>query len=645
MGLKKYFIKRKQRETIEAEEIFLDAQAIRSIENQGKLEKPIKKRNFLLFYGLIVLILGAFFLRAGYLQIAKGGYYRELAEGNCLRIYQTPAPRGLVYDRMGAPLVYNIPQFNLIINPIDFYENSLLEQEKIILQLSQIIGFQPDQLKNKLAEFKSDSAPGMLLKDIQRDEALVLETRAKDWPGLRLEKNAQRQYYLGTYFAHVLGYTGQVSQEDLATDSSYLITDQIGKSGLEKFYESVLRGQTGQKQYQVDSLGRIQGLVAKKEPEPGHGLILHLDKKLQEKLYHSLSQQLDKLANTKDQSQRAAAVAIDPRNGGIRALVSLPSYDNNLFSQGISQEDLNKLYNDSNNPFLNRVLAGQYPSGSVVKPLVAAGALQEEIVDLNDQINCHGSISVVNEYFPDTVYHFKDWKAHGITNIVKAIAESCNVFFYALGGGLDEIKGLGVEKLVKYLTQFGLGQKTNIDLFGEKKGLVPDREWKKQAKPDEEWYLGDTYHLSIGQGDILVTPLQMAVAISAIANGGYLYQPQLVDKIVDLKGDLLDDIPISEKQSNFIDKSKLAIVQKGMRQAVVSGSAMPLRNLPVQAAAKTGTAQYGNQDKTHAWFVAYAPYQDPELVLIVLIEGGGEGSQTALPVANQVLDWYFNSKN
>ncbi len=642
MGLKKYFIRRKQKQTIEAEEIFLDAEAVRSIEDKGKLEKPIKKRNFLFFYGLIIFAFCLLFLRAGYLQVVKGDYYRELAQGNRLRIYQTPAPRGIIYDRMGIPLVYNIPQFNLIINPVDFWENSQAEQERIIGKLSQLVALSPEQLKEKLAQFESGSAPDLLLEDIDRETALVLGTLSEEWHGLRLEKNAQRQYHLGAYFAHILGYTGKVSQEDLAADQGYAISDQIGKSGLEKFYEQVLKGEPGQKQYEVDSLGRIQKFLAAKEPEPGQGLVLHLDKALQEKLDYFLNQQLDKLKGTKNQSGRAAAIAIDPRNGGIRALVSLPGYDNNLFVQGISQEDLEALYNNSDNPFLNRVLAGQYPSGSIIKPLVAAGALEEGVVSPGEQINCQGSISVVNQYFPEVVYHFRDWKVHGVIDIVKAIAESSNVFFYALGGGWGEIEGLGVEKLANYLRQFGLGQKTGIDLLGEKQGLVPDPGWKEKAKPDEEWYLGDTYHLAIGQGDILVTPLQMATAISAVANGGTLYQPQIVDKIVDLKGNLLDDIPIFKKSQPFIDKDKLEVVQRGMRQAVTIGSAIPLNSLPVKAAAKTGTAQYGEEGKTHAWFVAYAPYQNPEIVLVVLIEGGGEGSQTALPVARQTLEWYFS---
>ncbi len=632
LGLKKYFVKHSNKEDIEAEEIFLDVEAIRSIEEKGKLEQPIKNRNFIFFFILILFCLSCLFLRAGYLQIIKGDYYRDLAQGNRLRVYPISAPRGIIYDQQSNPLVYNIPSFDLVVNLSDFFDNSNKIQEEILIKVSDITREDKGELFSRIEDAQGQVSQLVLLKGIERSSALILETLVDNWLGLRLEKNAQRQYVASSYFSHILGYTGQVSQPDLDRDSNYWLNDQIGKDGLEYFYEELLRGESGQEQIEVDSLGKIQNLLANKNPIPGMGLILNIDKELQIKL----SQSLEKT------EKKAVAIAINPRDGGILALVSLPSFDNNLFAQGISQEDLTNLKKDPNEPFLNRALLGQYPSGSVIKPLIAAAALEEKIVSPNQSINCHGVITIVNEYNPEIVYRYPDWKIHGITNIVKAIAQSCNIFFYTVGGGHGDIEGLGVDRIKKYLEYFGLGQKTEIDLPNEGKGLIPDEEWKKTAKEGEEWYLGDTYHLSIGQGDILVTPLQIGMALSSIANGGVLYQPQILDKIIDLDGNLVKNVSTKVIKKDFIDPKNIKVVQEGMRQAVIDGSAVSLSSLSVDVAGKTGTAQFGNKGETHAWFIGYAPYENPEIVITVLVEAGGEGYESAVPVAKEILEWYFN---
>lgn len=631
MGLKKYFVRNKAKQNIEAEEIFLDAQAIRSLEEKGKLEQPIKRRNFFVFFFLIIACLLILFLRSGHLQVIKGEYYQNLAQGNRLRIYSMPAPRGIIYDRFQRPLVYNVPSFNLVVNLNDFSDNSIEIQKKILSKIAEIIGQSEKDLESKIKEAYGQVGQFTLVKKIERSDALILETMVGDWPGLRLEKNAQRQYVHSYYLTHVLGYTGQVNPDDLKKHSDYSLNDQIGKDGLEYFYEDLLRGKPGQEQIEVNSFGQTQSLLAAKPAQPGESLVLHIDQALQEKLYQSLEE-----LGLKGSNKKAAAVAIDPANGGILALVSLPSFDNNLFAQGISQIDLSALEDDPNEPFLNRVLAGEYPSGSIIKPLIAAAALEEEIVTPYQTINCQGGISIVNKYDPQIVYNFPDWKAHGTTDMIKAIAQSCNVYFYTIGGGYGQIKGLAVDGIKKYLQYFGLGQASYIDLPHERIGLIPDEEWKKEVKPNEEWYLGDTYHLAIGQGDILVTPLQMASAAASIANGGVLYQPQVVDKIIGGR-----DIPAEVVRENFIQPENIGIVQEGMRQAVLTGSAAALSNLSVKAAGKTGTAQFGTEGETHAWFIGYAPYDQPQIVLAILVEGGGQGHEAAVPVAKEVFKWYF----
>ena len=611
MGLKKYFVRNKAREDIEAEEIFLDAQAIRSLEDKGKLEQPIKHRNFFLFYVLIIVCLLILFLRAGHLQVIKGEYYQSLAQGNRLRIYSLPAPRGIIYDRFQRPLVYNVPSFDLVVNLVDFLDNPVKIQEGILEKISYLLA--ENDFKRKIEQASNQVSQLVLAKNIERSTALILESLVNDWPGLRLEKNAQRQYVLSRYLAHILGYPGQVDPADLEKHPDYSLNDQIGKAGLEYYYEDLLRGEPGQEQIEVNSFGQTQSLLATKSAQPGQGLVLSINRDLQEKLY----QALDKMENV----EKAAAIAFDPGNGGILALVSLPSFDNNLFAQGISQADLSALKNDPNEPFLNRVLAGQYPSGSIIKPLIAAGALEEEIIKPYQQINCQGGLSIANKYDPQIIYHFPDWKVHGLTDMIKAIAQSCNVYFYTIGGDL------GVERIKKYLQYFGLGQATHIDLPHERVGLIPD----------EERYLGDTYHLAIGQGDILVTPLQITLAMGAIANGGTLYQPQIVDRIIDQQ-----DIPAKVVRENFIQLENIKIVQEGMRQAVITGSASALADLSVKVAGKTGTAQFGTKGETHAWFVGYAPYDQPQIVLTILVEGGGQGHEAAVPVAKEVFKWYFS---
>lgn len=623
----------------------MDAEAIRSIEEKGKLEQPIKSRNFIIFFIFILVSLSFLLSRAGYLQVVKGSYYHDLSQGNRLRIYPISAPRGIIYDKELKPLVYNIPSFDLVVSLSDFYDNSQELQNEILETIAEIISGEREELAGVLEKAREEVSQIALLKGIERSSAMVLETLVNQWPGLRLEKNAQRQYVSGPYFSHIIGYTGQVDQSDLDGNSDYWLNDQIGKDGLERFYEDILRGQPGQEQIEVDSLGKTQRLLADKPVEPGLGMILYLDKELQIKLFDSLKEVLKKLGYPR--KRKAVALAIDPRHGGILALVSLPSFDNNMFARGISKEDLADLESDPSEPFLNRALSGQYPSGSTIKPLIAAAALEEKIIKPYQQISCPGVINIFNKYNPEIVYRFPDWKIHGSVDLIEAIAESCNIFFYTVGGGHGKIEGLGIDRIKQYLGYFGLGKATGIDLPHEEEGLIPDRQWKEENKEGQEWYLGDTYHLSIGQGDILVTPLQMAVALASIANGGTLYQPQIIDKIIDTDGDLIKDLPSQIVKQDFIDFLNIEMVQKGMRQAVISGSAQALSDLPVKVAGKTGTAQFGkaSSQETHSWFVGYAPYQDPEIVIVVLIEAGGQGHEVAVPVAKEVLNWYFEEKN
>lgn len=433
----------------------------------------------------------------------------------------------------------------------------------------------------------------------------------------------------------ILGYTGKLTEKDLENFSDYLLTERVGKSGLEATYEESLRGQAGEQIVEVDAKGQqIKELGTKKEV-PGQNIVTTIDLDLQQKIFEELSKTLKGLNLTK-----AAVVALDPRNGQILSLISLPSFDNNLFEQDLASEDLKKILEEPNQPLFNRVIAGQYATGSIIKPLIGSAALEEKVVTPSTAINDSGSINVVNQYNPQIVYTYPDWKAHGLVNIYSAIAQSCDVYFYTIGGGYGKIDGLGIDRIKKYLGLFGLGQLSGIDLLGEKAGLLPDGQWKESVKK-EQWYVGDTYHVSIGQGDLLATPLQIASAYAAIANEGKLFRPYLVDKIIDSDKNNIKAFDPQLIREDFIKPENLSVIKEGMREVVSAGTAKLLADLPIKIAGKTGTAQVAGQVRPNAWFVGFAPYEDPKIVLAILIENGGEGTVTAVPLAKEIFSWYF----
>ena len=409
------------------------------------------------------------------------------------------------------------------------------------------------------------------------------------------------------------------------------MTDYIGKTGVEYGYEKNLRGVNGKQEVEVDSAGNIQKDFGITEPVPGSDLVLGIDADLQKKLQDSLQAKLDETG-----TKTAAAVAIDPRNGEILAMVNLPSYDNNLFAKGISADDYQKLMSDPDKPMFNRSISGEYPPGSTFKPLVAAAALQEGTITPSTTLDCPAAINIGS-------YSFPDWKTHGLTDVRKAIAESVDIFFYAVGGGWNNITALGIDKIHEYADKFGLGRKLGIDIPGEASGLIPTQQWK-QDKIGERWYLGDDYHCAIGQGFVTATPLQLANYIAAIANGGTVFQPHFVDLIKKVDGSVEKVNPVVLNK-NFISSANLQVVREGMRQTVLSGTAQPLKDLPVEVAGKTGTAQFGSgNEREHGWFVSFAPYNNPTIAMAVLVEGGGEGFSTAEPVTHDVYQWYFGGR-
>lgn len=584
-----------------------------------------------------ILILG---LRAAYLQVFLGAHFYDLAEGNRLRLRDIKAARGMIYDRYRQPLLENIPNFSLAVIPVDLPKIDDLAYLELIKELALMAAKSEEEIARFLSSQPVFSyQPVSLAENISQEKAILAEILNSRFPGVILQI-ANRRNYLAppgqTSFSHILGYEGKIEENKIADylARGYSFDDYIGKAGIELFYEKELKGQNGQEQVEVDATGKTKEVLASKKSVAGRNLVLTIDAGLQKRAEASLRRNL---AN--NGKRKGAVVALDPGSGEVLALVSLPAFDNNLFSFGISQADFRDLINDSAQPLFNRAISGEYPSGSIFKMIVGAAALQEGLIDQNSSFESVGGIQVGRWFFPD-------WKAggHGWTSVNKALAESVNTFFYIIGGGLDEFSGLGVEKIKRYAQMFGLSKNLGIDLPNEAAGFLPSKDWKEKAKK-ENWYIGDTYHFAIGQGDLLVSPLQVAGWTAVFANGGTLYRPHLVKEILDEDNNLVEEI--NQRQilnRDFISQENIKIVNQGLRQAVISGSAKGLGSLPVFVAAKTGTAQGQQGKEPHAWITAFAPYESPQLVVTVLIEEGGEGSRVALPVAYDLISWWVENR-
>ncbi|MDD4271370.1 MAG: penicillin-binding protein 2 [Patescibacteria group bacterium] len=585
---------------------------------------------------VLFLFMGVIIARAAWLQVVKGGYYYELAEGNRIRVERLEAKRGVIYDREGRPLVRNSANFLLYFVPADLPKDSLARQAIIQRVSENLENLKPEDILNLLSKIEPGSLesyqPLFIADNIEYDKAMMLYLESDNMPGVVITNKTRREYNLYSLsLSHVLGYTGKINDKELVKfGSEYLPIDYIGKSGMENFWENEMKGTNGKKQIEVDALGKEKKIINQEAGEDGHNLVLSIDVELQKKLEESIIKSLQK-ANL----NKACAIALDPNNGEILAMVSFPSYNNNDFAHGMTQAEYEKIANHPDRPLFNRCISGEYPSGSVIKPVIAAAALEENVINENTSFLSSGGIRIGQWFFPD-------WKAggHGTTNVRRALAESVNTFFYYIGGGYQDFQGLGLDRMVKYEKLFGLDTQTGIDMPGEASGFLPTEEWKKKTK-GEPWYIGDTYHLAIGQGDTLVTPLQVADYTAVFANGGSLYRPHIIKQVLNSKDQLISEVDNQPIKSKIISSKNINIVREGMRQTVTAGSARSLQSVPVEVAGKTGTAQWSTTKPTHAWFTGFAPYDKPQIVITVLIEQGGEGSSVAVPIANEVLTWYF----
>lgn len=682
----------------------------------------------------IVLIAGVLIGRLWQIQMVTGEKYRLLADQNRLRDVDVPAPRGVIYDRNGEILARNQPSFSVVIVPGDIPDDEEGEPEgssdALVLdrllatlarpvagleQLAPAPGQAPGQaptparpaaqanagptptpnpaavirerdpwvmprpeIEQKIIDGRQGGAyrPITVARYIREETAFLIAEDAVNLPGVQLELEPIRDYPSGALTSHIVGYMGHIPEKLLSEyrEKGYLPNAQVGLTSLEYTFEDELRGVPSQETIEVDVNGRRVRTVG--EPQgaiPGNNLVLGLDLELQRIATEAMQAAFDASSGF-TKADQGTIIALDPRNGKVIVLVSLPSYDNNLFTKGITAEAYAALLDDPLLPMFDQAIAGQYPPGSIFKIIVASGGLQEGVIGANTRLGDgfdganDAIIWVPNDFAPwdfSLAQPFYSWThkygyGHGLHAVRQALSVSDDIFFYMLGGGYrDRFDGLGSGRIGEYARAFGLGAPTGIELLGESSGLVPTSKWKR-INYAESWLTGDTYNMSIGQGYILATPIQMANATAAVANRGYLYRPQLVDTITDASGEVVRPFEPALLHEVQVDPKHLDMVREGMYGAVnwPNGTATRVRVPGVVVAGKTGTAEFardwdkdGQPDRddkdnlpTHAWFTAFAPYIDPEIVVTVFVANGGEGSAVAAPIANQVLNAYFAAK-
>jgi len=576
------------------------------------LEQKLPGVIFRLFYIAVVAVSLAFAARVYYIGASQSSFYKERALANVNQEIAEPAPRGIIYDRFGEPIAQNQPVFSVSLKISEFVKN----KKEITDFLRSSIGIAEEDLNNSIAKMDIEKSDAVVVaRDLSPEDIIKLKT--KTLAGIQIQDDFRRYYPRKDALSHVVGYAD---------------VEGKGRTGLELYYENKLEGVPGLELKIKNAKGEVLEDYESRPPKNGGDLKTTIDAAFGEYFYNRLGEGLKELGRVS-----GAGLAIDPRNGEILAVVSLPSYDDNLFAKSGTSEDRQKksaLLNASAKPLFNRVISGVYNPGSTIKPLVAVAALTEGIVTPETSILSIGYIELPNPYFPDKPSRFVDWKPQGWVNIYSALARSSNVYFYEVGGGFENITGLGIDRLHSWWTKLGLGEKTGVDFPGENTGFLPDPE-EKEKRTGSIWRIGDTYNVSIGQGDLMVTPLQLLNYISAIANGGKLYQPHFTK----------DRGPAVLKDLTYL-YPQIKEVQLGMEGAVSKsyGTASLLADLSFKVAAKTGSAQVENNTKTNAFFVGYAPEDNPQIAVLVLVENAKEGSVNAIPIAKDVLKWYYENR-
>jgi penicillin-binding protein 2 len=591
--------------------------------------------------GFAVLLFLVLFARFVWLQVIQYDHYHALAENNRISLVPAPPSRGVIYDRQGEVLAQNFSAYTLEITP-----DKAGRLEQTIDQLSQVVSIDAGdrkRFKRLLAESKNfESIP--IRNRLTEEEVARFTVNRYRFPGVEVKARLFRQYPYGEIFSHVVGYIGRIGQHDLdrleetEQAANYRGTDHIGKLGIEASYEPWLHGNTGIEKVETDSGGRAVRVLSRTAPVAGHNLYLHLDARLQQ------------VAEKVFGDYRGALVALDPRNGGVLALVSKPGFDPNLFVDGIDYPTWRELSDSPDRPLINRALRGIYPPGSTIKPFMALAGLETGVRKPGDTISDPGYYTLHG-----SSHRYRDWKkdGHGMVDLKRSIVISCDTYYYGLA------QQMGIERMSGFLAQFGFGRKSGVDLDGELAGLMPTPEWK-QKRFKQPWWPGETVIAGIGQGYVLATPMQLAVATMAIANNGVVYKPQLIRAWRDSASGQVSYAAPRPLEKIAMKPEHLRLVREAMVEVTLPGGTASLAgaNTPYQFAGKTGTAQVvgirqgekydasrvAARNRDHALFIAFAPADDPKIVVAVMVENGGHGGSTAAPVARKVIDYWLLGK-
>lgn len=607
---------------------------------------------------ITVTILVAFVIivaRLLFLQVIKGQEYVAIATENKIREVPIDAVRGGVYDRNGVLMIGNRASYVVAMTDVQaaMDDEEIRQQRATILKLAGALGMTPEQVKLRLSNKNIDPYKPVPIKvDVPESIAVYIKEHQLEFPHVIIEGKPVREYPRGSVGAHILGYLGEVTGEELKQKkfSQYNLGDVIGREGVELSYEKELAGNNGKQRIEVNAAGYPVSSMIVKKPSPGQDVTMTIDANLQAQSENLLAQALEQARQAYDVSSQmdynapsGAVVVMNPNNGEIYALASQPSYDPRLFTNGISDVDWKALNDPANHyPLNNRAVTNSFPPGSTIKPFIASAAMQEGIASSQSEYNCTGKWTGAGDQWPQSC-----WLAggHGKISFDEGIVQSCDTVFYEIGYAFYKSIGVKGEKMQDYLYRFGLGKPTGVDLPGEDGGRIPTKDWKKKwNKNDSEyqvWYPGDSTNMAIGQGDVLATPLQMAVAYSAIANGGTVYKPHIVKRIATPAGKVIADAKGEKVRSVGVDPAIINIVKDDLQQVISDGTGktafdgFPLDSIPV--AGKTGSAEsYGKQ--ANAWFAAYAPANKPQYVVVVMIEEGGHGVSAAAPVARKIFD-------
>ncbi|MGD1003341.1 MAG: penicillin-binding transpeptidase domain-containing protein [Minisyncoccia bacterium] len=607
------------------------------------VEVPLGTRPVVILGAVIACIALIILGRVAYLNWIGGAYYAARATDNADQAQATPAPRGIIYDAEGDPLVTNKAVFDAVLDARLFISDPL-SQSSTIAEAQSILGVPSSTVWSLLdqSEAQDFSTPVVLAQDLDQSELVNLQALGAS-STIKVQGDFERYYPNGPIFSSVVGYVGRVSENDLANNSKLTADDFVGKMGIEEEYDTALQGAPGVDIKFTDAHGKVLGEEQQSASTIGGSVHLTIDGGLQTEMYDSIAQELAVLGR-----QVGVGLAINPQTGAVLGLVNLPGFDNNAFENPASSSaEIQDYLISSEKPLFNRIISGQYQPGSTIKPLDSVAALKEDVITPDRELYSPGYLMVPDPYNSSTPTRYADWESHGYIDLASALAQSSDVYFYIVGGGSPEyttpplnnpvdygINGLGAAKLYDWWTTFGLGKPTGIDLPSEAAGFLPTPAWWSTVST-RPWSLGDTYNVSIGQGSLAVTPVQLLSYIDAIANGGTIYKPFLN----------ASDTPVVSENLTYL-LPQIQAVQQGMLATVSDprGTAYTMDNLPAQACAKTGSAQVQNNQEENALFVGYFPCTDPQIALLILIENSKQGSLNAVPIAKNVFDWYYYNR-